>query len=55
MATGNFSFDIKSIGKLHLRYHFSIVDDLADLGRAEEIGWVFADFQKYLYQQQAAA
>ena len=40
---------------LRLRYHNSIADALADLGRAEEIGWVFADFQKYLYQQQAAA
>ena len=40
---------------LRLRYHNSIADALADLGRAEEIGWVFADFQKYLYRQQAAA
>ncbi len=38
---------------LRLRYHNSIADALADLGRAEEIGWVFADFQNYLYQQQA--
>ena len=40
---------------LRLRYHNSIADALADLGRAEEIGWVFTDFQKYLYQQQAGA
>ena len=40
---------------LRLKYHNSIADALADLGRAEEIGWVFADFQKYLYQQRAAA
>lgn len=40
---------------LRLKYHHSIADALADLGRAEEIGRVFAGFQKYLYQQQAAA
>ena len=40
---------------LRLKYHNSIADALADLGRAEEIGQVFAGFQKYLYQQQAAA
>jgi len=40
---------------LRLRYHNSIADALADLGRAEEIGQVFAVFQKYLYQQQDAA
>ena len=40
---------------LRLKYHNSIADALADLGRAEEIGRVFAGFQKYLYQQQDAA
>jgi len=40
---------------LRLRYHNSIADALADLGRAEEIGQVFAGFQKYLYQQQDVA
>jgi type I restriction enzyme R subunit len=40
---------------LLLKYHNSIADALADLGKAEEIGRVFAGFQKYLYQQQAAA
>ncbi len=40
---------------LRLRYHNSIADAVADLGRAEDIGRVFAGFQKYLYQQQAAA
>jgi type I restriction enzyme R subunit len=40
---------------LRLKYHNSIADALADLGRAEDIGRVFAGFQKYLYQQQAAA
>jgi type I restriction enzyme, R subunit len=36
---------------LRLKYHDSIADAVADLGRAEEIGAVFAGFQKYLYQQ----
>ena len=40
---------------LRLQYHNSIADAVADLGRPEEIGRVFAGFQKYLYQQQAAA
>ena len=39
---------------LRLKYHNSIADAVADLGRAEDIGRVFAGFQKYLYQQQAA-
>jgi type I restriction enzyme R subunit len=40
---------------LRLKYHDSIADALADLGKPEEIGTVFAGFQKYLYQQQPAA
>jgi hypothetical protein len=40
---------------LRLRYHNSIADAVADLGRAEDIGKVFSSFQKYLYEQQAAA
>jgi type I restriction enzyme R subunit len=40
---------------LRLKYHDSISDAVADLGNPEEIGRVFAGFQKYLYQQQAAA
>ena len=35
---------------LKLKYHNSIADAVADLGRPEEIGQVFAGFQKYLYQ-----
>ena len=35
---------------LRLKYHNSIADAVADLGRPEEIGAVFAGFQKYLYQ-----
>ncbi len=40
---------------LRLKYNNSISDAVADLGRPDEIGKVFAGFQKYLYQQQAAA
>ena len=40
---------------LRLKYHNSIADALVNLGRAEEIGQVFAGFQKYLYQQQSGA
>jgi type I restriction enzyme R subunit len=40
---------------LRLKYHDSIADAVADLGRPEEIGRVFAGFQKYLYQQSAVA
>jgi len=40
---------------LRLKYHDSIADAVADLGKPEEIGKVFAGFQKYLYQPQAAA
>jgi type I restriction enzyme R subunit len=38
---------------LRLKYHDSIADATADLGRPEEIGKVFVGFQKYLYQQAA--
>ncbi|MGA2323998.1 MAG: DEAD/DEAH box helicase family protein [Sedimentisphaerales bacterium] len=40
---------------LRLKYHDSIADAVADLGRPDEIGKVFAGFQKYLYQRQAVA
>ena len=40
---------------LLLKYHNAIADAVADLGRPEEIGYVFAGFQKYLYQDAAAA
>ena len=36
---------------LRLKYNNSLSDALADLGRPEEIGMIFAGFQKYLYQQ----
>jgi type I restriction enzyme R subunit len=35
---------------LRLKYHDSIADAVADLGRPDEIGKVFSGFQKYLYQ-----
>ena len=34
---------------LKLKYHDSISDAVADLGKPEEIGKVFSGFQKYLY------
>jgi type I restriction enzyme R subunit len=40
---------------LRLKYHDSIADAVADLGKPEEISMVFVGFQKYLYQQQAVA
>ncbi len=36
---------------LRLKYHNSIADAVADLGRPEEIGNIFSGFQKYLYQK----
>jgi type I restriction enzyme, R subunit len=38
---------------LRLKYHDSIADAVADLGRSEDIGNVFPGFQKYLYQDAA--
>ena len=38
---------------LRLKYHDSLSDAIADLGKPEEIGRVFAGFQKYLYQGRA--
>ncbi len=35
---------------LRLRYHNSIADALAELGRPDEINQVFSGFQKFLYQ-----
>ncbi|MBK9471848.1 MAG: DEAD/DEAH box helicase family protein [bacterium] len=40
---------------LRLKYHNSIADALDDLGKAEEIGRVFAGFQRYLYERQIVA
>jgi type I restriction enzyme R subunit len=40
---------------LRLRYHDSIADAVEDLGDPSEIGRVFADFQKYLYERTRAA
>ncbi len=38
---------------LRLKYHDSIADAVADLGKPEEIGQVFSGFQKFLYQPHA--
>jgi type I restriction enzyme R subunit len=38
---------------LRLKYHGSIADAVADLGRPDEIGKVFSGFQKFLYQEAA--
>ncbi len=38
---------------LRLKYHDSIADAVADLGRPEDIGRVFTGFQRYLYQEAA--
>lgn len=35
---------------LRLKYHDSLADAVADLGKPEEIGKVFSGFQQYLYQ-----
>jgi type I restriction enzyme R subunit len=35
---------------LKLKYNNAIADAIADLGKPEEIGKVFAGFQKFLYQ-----
>ena len=40
---------------LRLKYHDSIADAVADLGKPEDIGTVFSSFQKYFYQPKAAA
>ncbi len=38
---------------LRLKYHDSIADAVAELGKPAEIGKIFAGFQKYLYQEVA--
>jgi type I restriction enzyme, R subunit len=38
---------------LRLKYHDSIADAVADLGKPEEIGKVFSGFQRFLYQEAA--
>jgi type I restriction enzyme, R subunit len=40
---------------LRLKYHDSIADAVADLGKPDEIGKVFAGFQEYLYLTGIAA
>ncbi|MFZ1830884.1 MAG: DEAD/DEAH box helicase family protein [Candidatus Competibacteraceae bacterium] len=43
----------KLIPLLKLKYHDSIPDAVADLGRPDEIGKVFSGFQRYLYVEPA--
>ena len=38
---------------LKLKYRNAIADAVADLGRPEQIGHLFAGFQQYLYSQAA--
>ncbi len=40
---------------LRLRYQNSIADAVADLGRPEDIGQLFASFQRYLYERTRGA
>jgi hypothetical protein len=40
---------------LKLRYHDSLADAVADLGRPEDIGQAFNGFQRYLYEGPPAA
>lgn len=40
---------------LRLKYHDSLADAVADLGAPEQIGAVFAGFQKFLYEPQPLA
>ena len=40
---------------LRLKYHNSIADAVADLGKPEEIGKAFSGFQKYLYREAVVA
>jgi type I restriction enzyme, R subunit len=42
----------KLIPLLRLRYHNSVADAVADLGKPEQISKVFTGFQKHLYEQQ---
>ena len=40
---------------LRLKYHDSLADAVADLGAPEQIGAVFAGFQKFLYEPRPLA
>jgi type I restriction enzyme, R subunit len=40
---------------LLIKYHNSIQDAVVDLGQPEQIGQMFARFQKYLYKPAANA
>jgi type I restriction enzyme R subunit len=54
VKVGVHEFDKEKLAPLlKLRYNNAIADAIADLGKPEEIGKVFAGFQKYLYQDAA--
>src|SRR5215469_14354887 len=38
---------------LRLKYHNSIADAVADLGKPDEVSKIFAGFQRFLYQEAA--
>jgi type I restriction enzyme R subunit len=40
---------------LQLKYHNSIADAVADLGRPDEIGRLFSGFQRFLYDRRSSA
>ncbi len=54
ISVGVDELDLEKLNPLlRLKYHDSISDAVADLGRPDEIGKVFSGFQKYLYQETA--
>ncbi|HLN28277.1 MAG TPA: type I restriction-modification enzyme R subunit C-terminal domain-containing protein [Gemmataceae bacterium] len=51
VKVGVHEFDKEKLSPLlKLKYNNAIADAVADLGKPEEIGRMFASFQKYLYQ-----
>jgi len=51
VSAGVEELDMEKLASLlRLRYHDSIADAVADLGRTDEIRSMFSEFQKYLYQ-----
>jgi len=53
---GVYELDLEKLTPLlRLKYHNSITDAVAELGKPEEIANVFSGFQKYLYQPVALA
>ncbi len=51
ISVGVEELDKTKLGSLlRLKYHDSINDAIADLGKPDEIGQMFSGFQKFLYQ-----